>query len=263
MDMVELELLKGIYTKGVALQAGYPMRILVIKEGKGVLSMNSGDYALVGGRIFFIPEEGLVRLEGKIESGYWLSFSSAIYAEFLLQHLDPAAKNLFLNLTFRDLSIEESLKTYSLLEQLKREISNKKDVQFLSQYISLFLGYSAGLDGYLTALTIDQLQQVMRFRAILEQYYKTEKNTAFYAKGMGLSIHKFNSFLNDVMNKSFSSLIKDRVMREAEELLMNSEYSIDEIAEILGFTKAENFNNTFKRYKGVSAIKFSKLAYNV
>ncbi|KQM76293.1 hypothetical protein ASE74_19780 [Pedobacter sp. Leaf216] len=221
--------------------------------------MNSGDYDLMPQRIFFIPEEGLVRLEGKITSGYWLNFSSLLYAEFLLQHLDPLAKNLFINLSYRDLTHPESSKTYSLLDQLKREINAKKDIRFMAQYLSLFLGFTAGLDGYLAALTLDELQQVLRFRAILEQYFRTERSILFYAEGMGMSTGKLNKFLDRVLGKSLTVLIKDRIMREAEELLIQSEFSVDEIADMLGFEQTTKFMTSFKRHKGISALQFSKL----
>lgn len=258
--MIQLEPISGNFNRERALQAAFPMRMLIIKEGVGFLCMNSGDYKLLDRRIFFIPEEGLVRLEGEIKSGYWLNFSSLLYAEFLLQHLDPMAKNLFLNLSFRDLNQAESTRTYSLLDQLRREINARKDLPFLAQYLSLFLGYTAGLDGYLTALTLDELQQVLRFRAILEQFYKQERAIQFYAEGMGMSPGKLNKFLDRVLGKSLAVLIKDRIMREAETLLMNSDYTVDEIAEILGFEQTVNFSTSFKRYKGISVLQFSRLA---
>jgi len=257
--MIQLEVIKGFYKRERALQATYPLRILVIKKAQGFLHMNSGDYELLNGRIFFIPEEGLVRLEGEVEFAYWLTFSSVLYAEFLLQHLDPLAKNLFLALSYRDLDESGSKKTYSLIEQLQREIEAKRDVPFLSQYLSLFLGYTANLDGYLTALSLDELQQVLRFRAILEQYYKKERAIKFYADGMGISPRKLNIFLDKVLGKSLSVLIKDRIMREAEELLLHTDYSVDEIAKILGFEQTSNFNSSFKRYKGISVTQFSHL----
>ncbi|SDE00323.1 helix-turn-helix transcriptional regulator [Pedobacter soli] len=258
--MIQLEPISGIFKRERALLAAFPMRMLIVKEGAGFLCMNSGDYMLASGRIFFIPEEGLVRLEGEIKSGYWLTFSSLLYAEFLLQHLDPMAKNLFLNLSFRDLAQQESTKTYSLLDQLRREINARNDLPFLAQYLSLFLGYTAGLDGYLAALTLDELQQVLRFRAILEQYYKQERAIQFYAEGMGMSASKLNRFLDRVLGKSLAALIKDRIMREAEALLTHSDYSIDEIANLLGFEQTANFNSSFKRYKGISVFQFSKQA---
>lgn len=257
--MVQLEVLKGIYKRERGLQAAFPLRILIVKEAKGCLCMNSGDHDLRANRIFFIPEEGLVRIDGEITLGYWLSFSNTLYSEFLQQHLDPLAKNLFLNLSFRDLDHNDSFKTYSLLEQLKKEIEAKKDIAFLTQYLSLFLGFTAGLDGYLAALTLDELQQVLRFRAILEQYYKSEKLIKFYAEGMGMSPGKLNSFLGRVLGKSLSSLLKDRVMREAELLLLHSEYSVEEISKMLGFDQPSNFTITFKRYKGISVLQFSHL----
>ena len=257
--MIQLEVIKGVFKKERALQGVYPLRILVIRSAKGYLHMNSGDYDLHDGRIFFIPEEGLVRLEGEVEFAYWLTFSSLLYSEFLLQHLDPLAKNLFLKLSYQDLGENGSHKTYSLIDQLQKEINMKRDVQFLSQYLSLFLGYTANLDGYLAALSLDELQQVLRFRAILEQFYKNERSIKFYAEGMGLSPRKLNIFLDKVLGKSLSVLIKDRIMREAEELLIHSDYSIDEIAKILGFEQTSNFNASFRRYKGISVIQFSHL----
>jgi len=258
--MIQLEPISGIFKRERALLAAFPMRVLIIKEGTGFLCMNSGDYVLTNRRIFFIPEEGLVRLDGEIKSGYWLNFSSLLYAEFLLQHLDPMAKNLFLNLSFRDLDLPQSTKTYSLLDMLRREINARKDLSFLAQYLSLFLGYTAGLDGYLAALTLDELEQVLRFRAILEQYYKQERSIQFYAEGMGMSAGKLNRFLDRVLGKSLAVLIKDRIMREAEALLTHSDYTVDEIATMLGFEQTTNFNSSFKRYKGMSVFQFSKIA---
>lgn len=257
--MIKLEVIKGTFKRESALTATYPMRVLIIKEANGCLCMNSGDYNLTNGRIFFIPEEGLVRLEGEIISGYWLNFSSALYSEFLLQHLDPMAKNLFLNLSFRDLDGNGLKKAFGLIEQLKKDIEARNDIKFLSQYLSLFLGFTAGFDGYLAALTLDELQQTLRFRAILENFYKREKSIEFYAEGMGMSPKKLNSFLDKVLGKSLFVLIKGRVMREAEELLLHSDYTVDEIAIMLGFQRTSNFSDAFKRYKGISVSQFSNL----
>lgn len=255
--MIKLEVIKGIFKRETALAAAYPIRMLIIKEAEGFLCMNSGDYELKDGRIFFIPEEGLVRLEGEIINGYWLNFTNLLYSEFLLQHLEPLAKNLFLNLSFRDLDDEGLKKAFKLLEQIKKEIEAKQDRRYLSQHLSLFLGFTAGFDGYLAASTLDDLQKTLRFRAILENFYKSEKSIQFYADGMGMSPRKLNAFLDRVLGKSLFVLIKDRVMREAEELLLNSDYTVDEIAGMLGFQHASNFSTTFKRYKGISVSQFS------
>ena len=255
--MIKLELIKGLFKREIALAATHPMRILVIKDGNGLLCMNSGDYKIKDGRFFFIPEEGLVRIEGEINEGYWLNFSSSLYFEFLQQHLDPLAKNLFLNLSFKDLSGDALIKAFSLLTQLKKEIEIKKNPLLLSQCLSLFLGFTAGFVGYLTALTQDELQQILRFKAILEKHYKKEKSIRFYANEMGISPRKLNAFLDRILGKSLFVLIKDRVMREAELLLLHSEYSIDEISSILGFPNATNFSINFRRYKGISVSQFS------
>ncbi|UKT64657.1 AraC family transcriptional regulator [Pedobacter mucosus] len=255
--MIQLDIFKGIYKKELGLKAVYPLRILIVKEGKGSLHMDSGDYAIQPNRVFFIPEEGIIRLDGEVTFGYWLSFSCILYAEFLQQHLDPLAKNLFLTLSFKDLDEPIAVKTYSLLEHLKKEIEAEKEIAILAQYLSLILGITAGLNGYLAVLTLDELQLALRFRAILEQFYKREKSIKFYAEGMGMSPRRLNVFLGRVLSKSLAVLLKERIIREAEELLIHSEHSIEEIAEILGFPNTANFNTTFRRYKGISPLQFA------
>jgi len=111
----------------------------------------------------------------------------------------------------------------------------------------------------LAALSLDELQQVLRFRAILEQFYKTERSIEFYAEGMGISSRKLNLFLGKVLGKSLSGLIKDRIMREAEMLLLHSDFTVDEIAKMLGFEQTSNFHSTFRRYKGITIGQFSHL----
>ncbi|MNT47882.1 DNA-binding transcriptional regulator MelR [compost metagenome] len=75
-----------------------------------------------------------------------------------------------------------------------------------------------------------------------------------------MSTGKLNRFLDRVLGKSLAVLIKDRIMREAEALLTHSDYSVDEIAIMLGFEQTTNFNSSFKRYKGMSVFQFSKMA---
>lgn len=257
--MIQLEDIKGKFKRDKAINAEFPIRVLIIKEATGLLCMNSGDYVLCPGRVFFIPEEGIIRLEGEITAAYWLSFSSLLYSEFLLQHTDAQSRNLFMNLSFKDLNEVQAQKAFTLLEQLKREILAKRDISYLAQYLSLLLGFSAVLNAELMDLSVDELQQVLRFRAILEQYFKTERLTEFYAAGMGMSSRKLNAFLKKAFTKNLPDLLFARIIREAEELLIHTDYSLSMIAEILGFEQANSFASSFKRSKGISALEFRRL----
>jgi len=257
--MLHLENIKGKFKKDKALSAEFPLRLLIVKEASGLLCMNSGDYVLSPGRVFFIPEEGIIRLDAEITSAYWLSFSNLLYSEFLLQHRDSQSKNLFMSLSFKDLTNVQSQKAFTLLEQLKREILAKRDVSYLAQYLSLILGFSAVLNAELMDLTIDELQQVLRFKAILEQYFKTERSTEFYAAGMGMNSRKLNAFLKKAFKKNLPELLYARLIREAEELLIHTDYSMAVIAEILGFEQANSFASNFKKTKGISAIEFRRI----
>ncbi|PWS28722.1 hypothetical protein DHW03_02440 [Pedobacter yonginense] len=254
--MIQLENMSGLYKRERGVEAYYPMRVLIVKEASGFLCMNSGDYELRPGRVFFIPEEGIIRLEANIQSAYWLSFTSYLFLEFLQQHPDPQAKNLFLTLSYKDLDQNKLARTISVVEQLNKDLKLKKDMNFLAQYIYLFLGYASGLDVMMKVLTPDEMQQLLRFRAILEQYFRTERTTGFYAEGMGMSAKRLNTFLENILGKNLLTIIRERLVREAEELLINSEYSIAEISENLGYGRVAAFNATYKKYKGISVAEF-------
>jgi AraC family transcriptional activator of pobA len=256
--MIQLESISGKYKRDVALKAEYPIRVLILKDATGLLCMNSGDSKLMARRVFFIPEEGIVRLEAEVGNAYWLSFSNLLYSEFLQQHRDAQSRNLFMTLSHRDLDEVQANRIFNLLEQLKKEIAAKRDVSYLAQYLSMLLGFSAVLDTTLIDLNADELQQVLRFKAILEQYFRTERSTEFYATGMGWSPRKLNAFLKKAFSKNLPELLFTRIIREAEELLIQTDYSMSMIAEMLGFEQANSFVSNFKKYKGISAVEFRK-----
>ncbi|WP_443939016.1 helix-turn-helix domain-containing protein [Pedobacter sp. MW01-1-1] len=256
--MIQLEKISGLFKREKALTAYFPMRVLVIVEAEGLLCMNSGDYALESGRVFFIPEEGLVRLEGCITSAYWLSFTSFLFAEFLQQHPDPQAKNLFMSLSYNDLVGFDLQKMTKVLDQLKREIIQQRDINYLAQYILLFLGYTSKLDVMLKVLNRDEMEILLRFRAILEQYFRTERTTGFYAVGMGMSANRLNNFLISVLGKNLVQILRERLVRETEVLLLQGDMSLAEIATQFGFKRVSDFNTIFKRYTGTSPTNFVK-----
>ncbi len=57
-----------------------------------------------------------------------------------------------------------------------------------------------------------------------------------------------------------SEYINFRKTEKAENLLANTDYSIEEISEMLGYSAAAYFSRIFKKIKGVSPIKFRQTA---
>ena len=65
-----------------------------------------------------------------------------------------------------------------------------------------------------------------------------------------------NALSNAVLGKPAGELIRDRVMLEAKRLLVNSDYTITQIADLLHFEDNAYFTRFFKKYTGLSPENF-------
>lgn len=69
---------------------------------------------------------------------------------------------------------------------------------------------------------------------------------------IGLSHRQTQRFIEKCYDKSFSEKKLEARMAAAKTLLSNSQLSITEISDKIGYSSIEHFSNTFKKYHGVS-----------
>lgn len=74
-----------------------------------------------------------------------------------------------------------------------------------------------------------------------------------------VSKRQLNRILHDMYAMSFRRKLLDTRMKEAQDLLRNSELTVRDIAESIGYPFAENFYADFKAYAGVTPATFRKL----
>lgn len=60
------------------------------------------------------------------------------------------------------------------------------------------------------------------------------------------------------LGSTVSEYINSKRVKKASELLINTDLSVSEISERLGFSTQQYFSKTFKKYKGVSPVQFRK-----
>ena len=104
--------------------------------------------------------------------------------------------------------------------------------------------------------------KVQEFKVLLEMYFKTQNQVAFYAEKLHITPNYLNIRVKKILGISASHSIQQRVILEAERLLITTDLSIKEIAYELGFHDTGYFNHYFKKWKHKTPGQFRE-SYNI
>ena len=77
-----------------------------------------------------------------------------------------------------------------------------------------------------------------------------------FAEALNVHVNHLNKALREITGNSTSTLINNRFMIEAKNLLKGSTWAINEISQALGFEEPNHFSTFFKRHQGVTPNQF-------
>lgn len=100
--------------------------------------------------------------------------------------------------------------------------------------------------------------RVYQFLNLMEQYFKQEVDTIFYAKKIKISDKRLNQILKEKLGFTAKQLIAQRQITEIKRDLLKRESTIKQIAFEYNFNSVSAFSRFFKRYEGVSPALFAK-----
>lgn len=101
---------------------------------------------------------------------------------------------------------------------------------------------------------------VRNFLQLLEKKYKSHHSVAEYAGLLGLTAPHLTRTCQQVVGKSTSDLIQDRLILEAKRSLVYTRMSVSELAYSLGFSDPAHFSKFFQRRTDHSPSKFREKA---
>jgi AraC family transcriptional activator of pobA len=84
----------------------------------------------------------------------------------------------------------------------------------------------------------------------------TLRSASDFACQLNIHVNHLNRALKEIMDKTTSHIIGERILKEAEILLKQSALTISEISYALGFIEVAHFNAFFKKHTGFSPMKF-------
>lgn len=250
--------------------------VVLIKEGKGTQCINYNNYSYEAGSLFLLPplkchsfqieeptrfvflkftseffhgnaKEAFNQAEWFREASYILSNYNQLPGDIIYSETDRQHIFTLVDLIARENSYTQAGSTTlikclmtAVLEVLLRNIKRSsfyetKDAEYRDERITGMLSY---INENLTEselLKIDNLAKVF----LLSPTYLSE----FFRKNVHMSLREY--------------IIKAK-LKLVEIRLLNSDYTLTEIAEEMSFTDISHLSKTFKRYTGVSIREFKK-----
>jgi len=98
--------------------------------------------------------------------------------------------------------------------------------------------------------------KIKQFEREIERHFKSEKLPSFYASKLSITLKHLNRISNEILGKTATEVISNRVILEAKRMLSDKNLSVNEVADALGFDDYSYFARVFKKQTGLSPTAF-------
>ncbi|MEI4485986.1 helix-turn-helix domain-containing protein [Frigidibacter sp. MR17.14] len=99
---------------------------------------------------------------------------------------------------------------------------------------------------------------VVRYRALLEDHFRTRRTLGFYAGALAVTQARLNAACKARAGHTASELLYERILIEAKRYLVYTESSVAQVAHLTGFDDPAYFNRFFTQRVGISPGAFRK-----
>ncbi|PJZ83654.1 DNA-binding protein [Leptospira harrisiae] len=230
-------------------------------EGEGIHSIDFHSHSITENSLFFLRP-------GQVHSWTFTKpvngFALKIYPEYLTEHGGQVTS--FQNFPFFQLGNENSKLVVAEAKQLTNDFErlliekNSKPSSSMT-YVLIQLVLQQSLKefntSYTSNITIDS--KLGDFFRLLENHFKDQKTTSYYAKQIGTSSGNLNQLCQKQYGKSAKAIIQERLVLEIKRLLLHSDLNINQIALTLGFEDNSYFSKFFKNLTNNSPENFRRL----
>ncbi|MNY54020.1 HTH-type transcriptional activator Btr [compost metagenome] len=93
----------------------------------------------------------------------------------------------------------------------------------------------------------------------MEQHFKENKSPSFYADKLNITLKHLNRICNEILQKTATEVIMDRVILEIKRMLTDKQLAVNEVASAVGYDDYSYFSRVFKKQTGFSPTAFRNL----
>ncbi|WPP48030.1 helix-turn-helix domain-containing protein [Catalinimonas niigatensis] len=232
---------------------GY-FEIILLREGAGFHTIDDAAYEVLTPLVHLL-KPGQVHCWDftQIPKGYVLMFK-----EEVLQNYSAARTKLYElqpEIRLRDIHelsalFEQSLQAYQ---------SDRNSDEMLYAYLNLIILKLSQHSNDLTLSNPTTLSLLYTYKKLVNQRFADLKLVSEYAEALHSSTARLNEACQTALGKNASTIIKERIVLEAKNLLFHTNKTVTEIATDLRFSDASNFVRFFKSHTGLTPHKYRDL----
>ena len=240
-------------------------QILFVEKGSGIHKLDFNETEINAPVINFLSPGQVHDLvfERKETEGYMINFDGEFFDKFLTKSNGLDGLPFFgyrKSINSFHIETEKVQELKNIFKKINSlfEAKSKMHVEFIRIYLlELFYTVMSGTEENTENINItNQKSIIYRFENLVEQNYTTEHYPKFYADKLAITANYLNFICKNFSGKKAGEIIRDRVILEAKRLLVNSEFSISQIAFQLGFDDNSYFTKFFKTFSGNSPSEF-------
>lgn len=232
--------------------------VLIFRDAAGSMILDDQEFNLQPCKFFFIDYNQVYHIKGSREvTGevilFTRSFYNFIYTGNKVIRSDTALNNVLPFILPAPENRKDLLQTF---KELQDEYSSDKLLkkETICLLLKVFmLKYIRNSKKSRIDRSVNHKKKITEdFRALVNQHYKEWKTTSNYAVQLNLTPNYLNVLIKDHLDITAGQVIKNRVVLEAERLLLHTTLSVTEISYELGFNDNSHFGKYFKSVKGTS-----------
>ncbi len=241
--------------------------VLIICKAKGIHKIDFNSYTLSERQIFFIaPGQVHQVIEYEKSIGFSMKFTNQFLVENSIPFSFIDSLNLFQNYGQSPPLILKKM-DFQYVENFANEIfqlfDSDAEMKFLSigAFLKLLLiicNNSCAINPIDSDTDITGARLIRYFKDAVNENYKKEHSTSFYANQLSISSDHLNRTFKAKVGITAKEFIQARIITEAKRLLFFSTLTTKEIAYQLGFTEPANFSAFFKKHTHLSPSNFKK-----
>lgn len=237
--------------------------VLLLNEGKGSFAIDNNVFQLASNMVFFINYNQVYHFQdAELCKGSVLLFTKSFYNHIYTGNKIIKSDTALAKMSpFVRLKAESRKDQWQSFEEIKREYQSTKPLfkeiicLLLKAFVLKYIRYSDTN----TQLNIQSDRKkilVNDFTNLVNLHFKELKTTSHYAKKLNLTANYLNSIVKENLDIPAGKFIKNRVILEAERLLLHTSLSVTEISYELGFSDKSHFGKYFKTEKKYSPNQY-------
>lgn len=239
--------------------------LLIVENGSGNLMIDHKIHHLEKGRIFFIGYNQVFRFADVVDfKGEAILFTRSFYNLIYTGNRKIKDDTAFSDLpTSIDFSKGEFAHFKTGVSEIKKEfvhpaLLSKEIICLLLKASMLKYIRKTENPNYIYFKTNRKNSYIEDFKNLVEIHFKDLKRTSEYSSMLTISANYLNALIKDKLDVSAEKYIQNRVILEAERLLLNTNLSVTEISFELGFSDKSHFGKYFKKITEESPNNFRK-----